>query len=538
MVTKTILGPDGNPIARRDLTQEVAAPQLAGVRAMWDESVASGLAPQRLANILREVVRGDLHMYLKLAEELEERDAHYGSVLGTRKRAVSGIIPVVDAASTKVVPAKVVDAVTRLLEDPTLPDLTEALMDGIAKGFSMVEIMWGEQDGMFWPTQYLWRDPSFFTFDLASRTQIRLAKLGEIEGVELPRGKFIAHVPQLKSGIPIRGGVARTVAWLYMFKHFSLKDWVGFLDIYGMPIRVGKYHPSATSDEKRALMRAVAGIAADAAAIIPDSMMIEFIEAKANGDAPYEAMAHYCDEQISRIVLGQTLTSQHGGSGGLALGKIHNEVRLDIRTSDARQLGKTINRDLIAWFVSLNFGVGVPVPRVVYPTPKAEDIAVLSTALGTLVPLGLEVAQDDVREKLGIATPTAGAKLLKATTGSGDPPPMNAGTEKLIRQAVNSVLHHKEGCACGCQQLALNRQHTPDLLDTLAEDASADWEPLVAPMVKQVQALAARCTTYEEFMDGLNELQGSLDTDALQTSLAHATVKARGLGLTTDEIDG
>ena len=39
-----------------------------------------------------------LDAYLVLAEEMEEKDPHYASVLGVRKRAVSGITPIVEAS--------------------------------------------------------------------------------------------------------------------------------------------------------------------------------------------------------------------------------------------------------------------------------------------------------------------------------------------------------------------------------------------------------------------------------------------------------
>ena len=61
---------------------------------------------------------------------------------------------------------------------------------------------------------------------------------------------------------------------------------------------------------------------------------------------------------MSKVVLGQTMTDENGGS--LAQAMVHNQIRIDILQDDARQLANTINRDLIAPFVALNFG---PTPR-------------------------------------------------------------------------------------------------------------------------------------------------------------------------------
>jgi len=89
----------GRPVRRKVLTERVAEPGITSIRTAWANSVASGLTPARLATILASAAEGNLNDYLILAEEMEERDPHYASVLGVRKRAVSGVAPVVKAAS-------------------------------------------------------------------------------------------------------------------------------------------------------------------------------------------------------------------------------------------------------------------------------------------------------------------------------------------------------------------------------------------------------------------------------------------------------
>lgn len=472
-----ILQPDGTPFPKTPPMEEVAAPQLAGIRALYNDVVASGLTPERLAVLLRESIQGDTRAYLTLCEEIEERDAHYASVLGTRKRALSGIRPTVNVQQEKDVDSKVQDAVVELVEKPNFPQLVEDMLDGLGKGYSALEIMWAERDGMWWPAHYVHRDPRYFTFDYISRTTLRLASLETIDGVDLPPAKFITHIPKLKTGIPIRGGLARVAVWNWLLKSFSLKDWAAFLDVYGLPLRVGKYHPAATDAERRKLLQAVASIASDAAAIIPESMAIEFIEAKSTGNAPFEPLARYMDEQISKVVLGQTMTADHGSS--MAQAKVHNDVRLDIAIADGRQAEETINRDLISWFVAFNFGRDKKPPRVELPIPKPEDVKTLSGALAVLVPLGLKVAQDDVRERIGLPTPAEGAELLAAPASA----PAGLGDSLLSEEksitAANRM--HVRGCQCGgCRRtrLALNAiEPEMDELDRIEQLATDDWEP-------------------------------------------------------------
>ncbi len=99
------------------------------------------------------------------------------------------------------------------------------------------------------------------------------------EGIELPTNKFIAQY-KARSGHPSRAGVLRVVAWMYLFKNYALKDWVAFCEVFGMPLRLGKYQPGASEEDKRALMQALLRIGADAAGIFPDGTAIEFVTPK------------------------------------------------------------------------------------------------------------------------------------------------------------------------------------------------------------------------------------------------------------------
>jgi len=76
----------GRPVRQQKLTEPLAAGGMTGIRQTWAGSAASGLTPVKLASILRACDQGELREFLILAEEMEERDPHYFSVLGTRSR--------------------------------------------------------------------------------------------------------------------------------------------------------------------------------------------------------------------------------------------------------------------------------------------------------------------------------------------------------------------------------------------------------------------------------------------------------------------
>jgi len=79
----------------------------------------------------------------------------------------------------------------------------------------------------------------------------------------------------------------------------------------------------------------------------------------------FARLAEWIDRQISKAVLGQTMTADDGSSHAQA--QVHDEVRQDIIDADAKQLATTINRDLIKPYIDLNYGVQEEYPRMRCP---------------------------------------------------------------------------------------------------------------------------------------------------------------------------
>lgn len=550
---------NGNVVSTAALKEEFAAPELFGIRSVWQDTIASGLTPHGLAYLLEQAGRGYHDRYIMLAVEMEERDLHYASVLQTRKLAISGIEPIVEAGSENAEDEKIAEAVRDLISQPEfIDDYVLDLLDSLGKGFSVVETLWDFSTKQWWPKAYKWRDQRHFVIDRLDGQTLRLKDQTNLQGVDLPPFQFSIHHPKLKSGLPIRGGLARLAAWAFLFKSYTLKDWMAFLEVYGMPFRVGRYGKGTTQDERRVLLRAVRQLSTDAAAIIPKEMDIEFIEAKGgSGNAVFSAKAEYLDKQVSKGVLGQTMTSDNGAS--LAQAQIHEKVRQDIARADARQLAATVNRDLIRPFVDLNFGPRDFYPTVKWPVVEPEDVKALTEAITKLVPLGLKVSMSGVRNRIGFDEPDEEEELL-VPPGAAQPPageddpggePSMKGSEKarnldlqaeidrwvsgsmndltpvvkamyLAREAKEALCPH-----CGGHHTASAQG---DELNLLAEDALADWQKDVEPLLKPLKDLFDRATSYADIANGLDDLIAKMDAGPLSDRLAKLAMKARGLG--------
>lgn len=522
MAAPVILGPDGRPARREVLTQAVAGPSTSGVRSVLTGYPADGLTPGRVAVILREADGGNPLRYLELAEIVEERDLHYVGVLGTRKRSVAQLQITVEAASDDPQDVAKADMIRTWLGRDELQDELFDILDAIGKGVSYTEIIWDVSEGQWQPGSLEWRDPRWFAFDLVDgRTPLLRTETGNLP---LDPFKYIHARVQAKSGLPIRGGLARHAAWSWMFKAFTMRDWAIFTQAYGQPIRIGKYEPNATEAEKDILFRAVANIAGDCAAIIPASMAVEFVEVKKASDNAdlYRERADWLDQQVSKAVLGQTATTD-AIAGGHAVGQEHRQVQEDIERADARTISAVLNRDLIRPWIDLQYGPQRAYPRVKIGREDRRDIAATAMALTQLVPFGLRVQTSDAADMLGFPDPDPGAEILRAASST----PIGASTPPGVADTGQDPVPALQAARAAppADQDAVDRAITTLL-------AGEGWEDFVAPMILGLEEQLGAAGSLGEAEQILARHFARMDVAHLGETLAKAVFAARLAGET------
>lgn len=520
-----ILDARGNPIQpdKTILSEDIARAVVTSVRNPRPPSVASTLTPHRLAGLLRSVIEGTSPAdYMALAEEIEERDLHYASVLRTRKLAVAALPPSVEAASDEPADLEMAERVRELMDADTIPELLFDLLDGLGKGVSVVQILWATSAARWQPTEFRWVDPRYLRPDPETLGDIRLISDAYPQGQPLEPYKFIVHTPRTKSGSIWRNGLARLCAVMYMLKSFTVRDWWAFAEVFGIPVRIGKYGPNATPEQRQTLVSAISQIASDAGAVIPESMQIELIEsAKGNGGQTlFENMARWCDEQVSKAVLGQTMTTDNGSS--LSQAQVHNDVRMDIARWDARQLEATINEYLVKPWIILNWGPQARYPRVTLQVPEPEDLKLLVDSITPLIDRGMRVEASELRDKFGLSDPAKDADLLQPLSAMQQPAPL--------------ALNRQQG-----QRMAINRIQQPgdQLLSEMEDAAMNEWAEMGGEdFMDPILEMAKEATSFEEFNEKLLELHSEQSIKAIYSQFTYNMAKmmfqARGLGDSQD----
>lgn len=485
------------------------------LRREFSSHPARGLSPERLAYLLDNAEAGDLVSQAQLAEDMEEKDAHLFAELNKRKRALLRLEWDIEGDATPTGKRQAAALRDMAQDIPDFEDMILDMMDALLKGYSCQELEWRNDGGCWIPIAHH-RPAEWFTVAPQDRNTLLLRsqaphnnQYGDWVNAEpLRQWGWITHIHKSKSGWLPRAGLVRVLAWPYLFKNYSVRDLAELLEIYGIPVGLGRYPRNASETEKTTLLQALQSIGHNARGIIPEGMGLEFLsEAKGNSD-PFQLMIDWCEHSMSRAIIGGTLASSaDGGTKTNALGKVHEQALWDLVYSDARQIAGTLSRQLLIPLAELNGLTFKRPPKLVFDIAENEDITAFAGALHTLTQAGManHIPVSWVRNRLRIPTPSDGEATLGTLPQTAALKFSAAAARASSRQDDNA---------------------TP-FLEQLGQSA----EPVfTATAINPIKELLSSVDNYEEFLSRLDDLFPDMDKAALAAVLRDATLAAELAG--------
>jgi len=468
-------------------------------------------------NVLRHeddtlLTRGNAKSY-KIYDDLE-RDAHAGAVLDKRKMAVTSRPWEVNPASEEPLDVKAADIVRDAFKAMQFDKMCEDLLDGTLKGFAVGEIMWEVRDGFVVPRAVIPRLQRRWAFTLTNELRLKTREQGT-EGVPVPDRKFIVHTYGGKDGSPYGLGLGSKLFWPVWFKKQSITFWLTFADKFGSPTALGKYPVGSNKVETDKLLGALRAIAQDAGVIVPTGMEIELLEATRSGTVDtYEKLCRYMDEQISKAVLGETMSTS-AASGGLGSNQagVHNDVRKELAERDSKLLCDTIKRSLIRWMVEYNVP-GARLPELERNFEEAEDLTARATRDKTLGEMGYEPTEQYILN-------TYGNGWLKKAAPVQPPP------ARFLLGPPDDREVFAEGVVGGARTYNRDAQ---DALVLASDSLASTWNTTMRKRVEDLQAIAEDTGDLAQFRERLAELLDTPPPEALVESLARANFAAHIVG--------
>lgn len=493
------------------------------------EHPAIGLTPLKVHALLTQAEAGNMNAMLALFEDMEERDLHLLAEMSKRKRTVAkldwSIKAPKNADANEQKYTEVISELMGIIEN--FEDIITDSLDAIGKGFSCHELHWVREGNVWLINDMQWHVPQRFIIDPFNQRELLLAGNGLGDDEPLWENAWLVHTHKAKSGYLVRGGLHRALVWSYVFKNYSVRDLAEFLEIYGLPLRLGTYPAGATDGEKLTLLRAVMEIGHRAAGIIPQGMMIDFKEAAKGSSDPFMDMIKWCEMSQSKAILGGTLTSQADGKSSTnALGKVHEETRLEIRDSDAKQLASSISRDVIGALMRINYPHVSPrrYPKFVFDLAETEDIGVYSEALPKLVGIGMQIPAPWAHKRLGIPMVSGDEPVLAVpqTTNPTTQAPLTAQLPAIamLNQATDTAIPAET--TAESQRMALENG-----LDALLSNDMLGQigQHLTASMVEKLQG-------FDSFEEALGYLSDNVpDNPELLASLTQMIAISTAMGI-------
>lgn len=215
--------------------------------------------------------------------------------------------------------------------------------------------------------------------------------------------RYIIHRGHLLSAPDNWGGPMRSVLFWWLLSTMSREWWSRFLEKYGSPFLVGKYHDP---EGKSILTQAFSAAVRLGGLVISEDTEVEIKEASAASSGEgYERFISMCNREKSKLVLGQTLSSEAQPTGlGEGTSRMQEEVRQDIRRFDARMLAETLRDQLLRQWCASNRLPGQP-PLLVWGAESQSDIEQTTKLFSSLKTAGLRVSDDSLHvlsDRLGL----------------------------------------------------------------------------------------------------------------------------------------
>lgn len=392
------------------------------------------LTPDRVWQIHREADTGIPRRQCLMFEDGIESDGHLRGDYDGRMRAVADrdfeVAP--GEGGNEALNAAAAEA---LRTDLARTNLAEAIwhhQESVFYGYAGVQPRWDVVDqGRIAPVWFdivehqRWSFPVSDQLDGQPRLRTAANPYPGI-GLEGPPGSWWFTAQRHR--VIQRAGLMRTAIWWAVFKRMSVRDWMVFAEKFGLPIVIGQYQERAADETRRALEQAIADVGTDGQAVISDAAKIVVQDAGVrNGDvgALHPSVVALCNAEISKLIKGATLTSDTGGPGSFALGRVHENRQTSLTFADAKVLARSFEAQIARPYVAYNPRFrGAAAPQLwIHVQPEIDTLTDVKIA-EILQQMGFPIDRGQIGRRLGWRPASSPAStLVRIPDAPSSPPP-------------------------------------------------------------------------------------------------------------------
>jgi phage gp29-like protein len=325
---------------RQVLTAELATRQQAGG---FGHGAALGSLPDP-DPVLRK--RGDGVAVLDdLMADDEVTQAVQGRKLMTLNKRRYQFVPGAPAGAEPEPEAKkLCDDLVRDLEDIDMDVLFSGILDAPYYGITPIELTFAPDGGRLRLIQAEPKPVEWFTFNDENKLQFRGEFFANPVPVHPYKFVLVRHFATYKNPYGLR--LLSRCLWPVAFKRGGIEFWTRFCEKFGQPWMLGSARPNASQMEMNAMAANLASMVQDAVAVVPGGAKVEALQFSGKGEA-HSSYVKYWDKAISKVLKGQTLTSDMGSGHSNAAAQTHYGVLQDYAAADEQLVVTAMNN--IAW---------------------------------------------------------------------------------------------------------------------------------------------------------------------------------------------
>lgn len=381
---------------------------LAGEIATFERDITAAFYGYTLATRDDIILSRGGHKGLGIYQDLA-RDGHTGSVLRKRRQAVVAREWTIDAGGERPEDLLAAELARVALRRIRFDRACQGLLGAVLTGISVAEVMWeaaeievdGARRAWIVPADIRVRNPRRFVFSRDGELRL-LTRERRTDGIDLPAMKFILVRYWAEENEDAYGrGLGHDLFWPVFFKRNGVALWNALIEKFGQPFVYAEY-PQGTSDgDVDKLVEMIQGIARGGGLAVPTGTLLKVLEASKAGTADmHEKLVAAMNAEISKIVLGETLTTEMGANGARAASETHNDVRQELADADADLLSAEMNGTLLPWLTELNLPGAAP-PTIWRRAPEEPDLVASATLDEKLFRIGWEPTEELVAERYG-----------------------------------------------------------------------------------------------------------------------------------------
>lgn len=283
-------------------------------------------------------------------------DPHLSAVMEKRRLNVSNTpVKFLDKSG------KENDAINDIIEQSFFTEMIEDIIDSRFYGYSLLyfnHLSTDHTDYSILPREHVIPERGIVVKHVYDDTGIPYLKP--------PYSRYTIPVGQKKDL-----GLMLKAAPYVIYKKGDIADWSVYAQIFGTPFRKMTYD-GHDLETKNKLEEIAANTGTAQWAVIPKQAELELIESKSQSGSSdlYKALAEFCDKQNSKLILGNTMTTD--AEGGNYKGEVHEGVETKFSFADKRLVLNTLNTSFIR--ILENFGIPAAGGNFIFEEPDALSL--------------------------------------------------------------------------------------------------------------------------------------------------------------------